>query len=414
MDDTLSIVILVILIGLSAFFSASETAFSTVNRIRLKNYANNGDKKAKRALKIGEDYDRALSAILIGNNIVNIASASIGTIIFTTAFGPSGLGISTLVMTILVLIFGEILPKTFAKENSEKFCLNISWILSGIMWLLTPLNIIFVGLKNIVSKKFKNGENKPSVTEEELKYIIEEIEDEGVLEEHESELIRSALDFDEITVNKISTPRVDVVSCEINDDIEKIKDLFLSEKYSRIPVYEKTIDNIVGVISEKVFLCEYLTNKNFDIRNIMQTTSFVPPTKKISELLKELQKSKTHLSVVTDQYGGTIGIITMEDILEELVGEIWDEQDEEIEDYVILSQDVYEVNGDMNVYDFLEDIEYDYSNLKINSNSINGWILEILKKIPEKFETFNFENLEFTITEIEEQRILKVKIKVNK
>lgn len=416
-SSTAQYIIILILVLLSGFFSATETAFSSVNKIRIRNYVNSGDKRAIKVLKIIENYDKALSAILIGNNIVNIASASLGTIIFTNMFGANGVGIATIVMTILVLIFGEILPKTFVKENAEKFSLFVVNILSFTMFILSPIVYIFVCLKNIIYKLFiKEKKSKPSVTEQELKYIIEEIQDEGVLEKQEGELVQSALDFDEITANEILTPRVDIIAIDINDSIEKIKDIFITQKYSRIPVFEKSIDNIIGILHEKEFFKFYIENKenkNVNLSNLIQKTIYIPPKKKISELLRELQKEKLHLAVVSDEYGGTQGIITLEDILEELVGEIWDEADEVEQSIIKISDSSYKVSADMNIYDMFEKLDITYNDFESTSNTVSGWILETFEKIPQEGEFFEYKNIKVTIKTLEEQRIIDVIIDIN-
>lgn len=402
--NTISIITIILLIAASAFFSATETAFSSLNKIRLKNYVNTGDKRAQRALKIANDFDRAISTILIGNNIVNIASASIGTILFTTIFGASGVGISTVVMTVVVLIFGEVLPKSIAKENPEKFALTVSGIIEFLMVILYPFTWVLKKIKQIFTSRIKT-QSHPTVTEQELKYIIEEIEDEGVLDEHESELMQSALDFNDITVSEILTPRVDVVAVELNEDPDVIKNIIFNEGYSRLPVYDKTIDNIVGVLNEKDFIKAYLYNKDVNIESLMQKTIYVPPKKLIAELLKEIQREKMHLAIVTDQYGGTLGIISLEDIIEELVGEIWDECDEVITNIVPISDGIYRVNADMNVYDLFGFLKIDESKYDGQSQSVSAWVLDMFKKIPENNDSFIYENFEFKVESIIEQRI---------
>jgi len=323
-----NIILIVILIILSAMFSSCETAFSTVNKMRLKNYAQQGNRKAAKALKISEAYDKALTVILIGNNIVNIASTSISTVLFTQLFGAKGVGIATAVMTVTVLIFGEILPKSIAKENAESFTFFFSGPLSALIVIFTPFVWFFSSLKNLLSKLYSSSEKTPSVTEDELKYIIDEIEEEGVLEESESNLVRSALDFDETKVSEILTPRVKVIGVEINSTIEEIKSVFLTEMYSRLPIYEKNLDNIVGIITQKDFF-KMISENRTDIRSIIQNAVFLSEFKLINDALHEMQHSKTHMAVILDQYGGTKGIVTMEDIIEELVGEIYDENDPE-------------------------------------------------------------------------------------
>lgn len=407
-----SIILLVILVALSAFFSATETAFSSVNRIRLKNFMSSGDKRAKRALKIADNFDSALSAILIGNNIVNIAAASIGTLLFTAWIGASGAAVSTIVMTIVVLIFGEVLPKSFAKERPENFALTVSGILSVLIVVFTPLIWVLMQIKKMFTPKKSKSEQQPTVTEEELKFIIEEIEDEGVLDEHESELVQSALDFNDITVSEILTPRVDIVAVELTDDIETIKNVFLEEGYSRLPVYDKTIDNIIGIINEKDFFKQLLTKKTFHIKSLIQETVYVPPKKYISELLKDMQRSKHHLAVVTDQYGGTLGILSLEDIIEELVGDIWDEGDEVIHEIIKVSNDEYRVSADMNVYDLFDQLNIEDTAYASQSQSISAWALEMFEKIPEKNDSFEFENLEIKVEDVIDQRITCFIVKV--
>ncbi len=414
MGDLVLYILIVILVAMSAFFSATEMAFSTVNRIRLRNYAADGNKRAAKTLKIADDFDRALSAILIGNNVVNIASASIGTLIFTKILGdgPVAATVSTLVMTVVVLIFGEVLPKSLAKENPETFALTVAPILHAIILLFTPFTACLIGIKKLTTVFFKNKEHAPSVTEEELKYIIEEIEDEGVLEEQESELVQSALEFDDITVDEILTPRVDVAAVNINDPPKKLLEAFREGNRSRLPVYEKTIDSIVGIINAKAFLNAYLEDPQVSIRSLLQETLFVPPTKKISMLLKEMQHKKLQLAIVVDQYGGTIGIVTVEDILEELVGEIWDEDEDITEEIISVGENIYEISGDMNIYDMFEALELDFPKFKSASNSLSGWALEVLERIPETGESFTYENLTITVLELDDQRILKLRVAV--
>lgn len=405
-------VLVVVCIAMSAFFSGSETAFATVNKIRMKNLAAEGNKKAEKVLRISEDYDKTLSAILIGNNIVNIASASMGTVICTAFFGANGAWISTIIMTLVVLIFGEITPKTFAKDNAERFSLAVVNVLDLIIKVLSPLAFVFLQLKNCISKK--GDAAQPTVTEQELKYIIEESQNEGVLEEQESQLVQSALDFDETTVNEVLTPRVDVVAVDIGEDVEEIKRLFLEEGYSRLPVYQGSIDTILGVIHSKDFFRAYLKNNHLDLHSILQKTVYVPPKKRISELLKELQKLKSHMAIVTDQYGGTIGVITLEDILEELVGDIWDESDEEEVDMVELSDNRYEVSGDLNVEDFFHDIGFEYreSEMEEIPSTFAGWALETFERIPDEGDSFSYKNLTITVKKVFDQRILKLDVQV--
>ncbi len=410
--DGYLILVLVVLVLLSAFFSASETAISTVNRIRMRNYADEGNKKAQKVIHMADNYDRTLSTILVGNNIVNITFASLSTMLFTNLFGVSGVGIATLVSTIVVLIFGEILPKSMAKGFADTFALTVAYPLYWVMLVLTPVVYIFIGIKKGIMRIFKPQKKQVSVTEQELKYIIEEIEDEGVLEKQESELVRSALDFDEITAEEILTPRVDVVSVEAGASTETIKDLFIEEHYSRIPVYEDSIDNIIGVLYSKDFFTAYIKGTEFSIRDMLQSVIFIPPSKKISELFSELQKSKSHLAVVTDQYGGNMGIVTLEDILEELVGEIWDEYDEDERDFVPLDENTFEISGDLRVSDLVEELKIEGLIIETGSNSAGGWALESFGHIPAEGESFMNGILKVTVKEVSENRIIRLTVQV--
>ncbi|MDE5946978.1 MAG: hemolysin family protein [Oscillospiraceae bacterium] len=407
MDIGKLVAIILLLIG-SALFSSTETAFSGVNKIRLKNYVAQGNKKAEKALKIANAYDDALTAVLIGNNIVNIAMASLSTVFFTEMFGDKGVGISTAVSTIIVLIFGEIIPKSYAKENAEKLALIFAPPLSALIFILKPFVIIF----NKISSLLKSNKVEPSVTEDELKCIIEEIEEQGVLEEQESDLVKSALEFDEITVNEILIPRVQVIGVEKNESIEKIKEKFLSEMYSRFPVYDKSLDNIIGIITNKNFF-KMLDEGKSNISDIIQNVSHISDLKLISEALKEMQHNKTHLAVVMDQYGGTKGIITMEDIIEELVGEIYDENDEISQDIVKTGDNTYEVSGYFSINDMLDFLNLPDDTIESDYTSVGGWVTEILEHIPDKNETAESGIFKITVLEVNDQTVKKVKININ-
>ena len=406
----LNIILIAVLLLFSAFFSSCETAFSSVNKIRLKNYASEGNKRAEQALDIANKFDNALTALLIGNNIVNIASTSISTVLFTKLFGNKGVGIATAVMTVLVLIFGEILPKSYAKENAEKLALLFTPFLKILIVILKPIIIVFSGLKKIVEKLAGNSEKKPSVTEAELKYIIDEIEEEGVLEEQESDLVRSALEFDEIQVSEILIPRVKVVAVEVNTPVDEIREIFLTEFYSRIPVYEKNIDNIIGIITYKDFFKKVVGQKS-DISGIIQEVLHISDLKLISEALKEMQSRKTHMAIVMDQYGGTKGIITMEDIIEELVGEIYDENDEVITTFQKISDNVYEVSGGLSINDMIEKLDIN-NEIVTSANTAGGWIMELMGHIPAENETIQTDIFKITVISADEQTVNKIRIEL--
>lgn len=406
--------IIIVLLMISAVCSATETAFSSANRIRLKNMAASGSKRAAKALAMAEDFDKPLTAILIANNVVNIASSALATVFFTERFGSGSVGIATLVMTVLVLIFGEILPKSLAKENSERFSVFMAPLLSAFIIVITPLIWIFTGIKKLVVKLVgRREEEQPSVTEEELKYIIEEIEDEGVLEEQESDLVRSALEFDEITISKVLVPRINIIGIERGSSFESIRDVFIQTKFSRLPVYEGTLDSIVGVIHQSDFFELYLSGGT-DIGGIMKQPVLFPEGKKISEALRELQKAKMHMGVVVDEYGGTEGICTLEDIIEELVGEIYDESDDEDTSFVKLGENRFRVSASLSVGDFLDRAGLPEDTVETDMTSVGGWVMELLGRIPEQNEFVRSGMFDMTVQMEDEQKIGSLIIKVRK
>lgn len=376
----------------------------------MKNYADAGNRKARRALYVADDFDRLLSTILVGNNVVNMASASIATVVATAMFGASGAAVATVVMTVLVLIFGEILPKTLAKENSENIAMAAGGLLSFLIKLLSPIVFFFVKIKELALRLVKGPAAQPSVTEEELKYIVESIEQEGVLEEQESDLVQSALDFDEITAQEILTPRVDLVTLDVEDSIDEALKVVLDAHYSRIPVYRGTVDSIIGVLQVRDLLKAVVTGRQTRLDHLISDCIFVHKTMKISALLAEFKAKKLHLAVVTDDYGGTMGIVTMEDVLEQLVGDIWDESDEVHHDFVQTGPDIYLVSGDMNVFSMLEELEEDDRDFDSDYNTAGGWALEMLGHIPSAGEQYAFRDLRVTVVAVEEQRILSLRV----
>lgn len=411
MDDWFSYILLVILIALSAFFSASETAYTTVNKIRLQNYVDAGSKKAKTALFIAENYDRTLTTILIGNNIVNIGASSIATLLFVKLFGPSGAAISTAVMTILILIFGEVLPKSFAKESSEKFALAFSRPLRILMTVFWPVVFLFIQLKKVAKHISPiKEEETPTVTEQELKFIVESIEDEGVLEKQESELVQHALEFDEKTVQEVLTPRVDMTTLDIEDDLQTNIGLVLTERFSRIPVCRGTSDRIIGILHTKDLLEALVRGDAIDLASMVQPAFFVYKTKKLSSLLADFKRNKTHVAIVTDDYGGTVGMVTMEDLLEELVGDIWDEDEEIIRDFVRIDSQHFLISGDLTIRELFDHLDLPFSNLESNHTSCGGWALEALGHIPQAGEAFRFKNMTLSIQEMDDQRVKKLSV----
>ena len=405
--------IIILLVMLSAFFSSAETAYSSVSQIRLKSYADAGNKKARKAFRISEKYDKALSTILVGNNIVNIAASSLATLLFVSFFGEAnGTILSTVVLTVIILIFGEVMPKNIAKENSEKTAMSSSGPLYLLMVIFTPVTFLLLKLSDLAKRLASRGEDKkaPTVTEDELKYIVESIEDEGVLEEQESELVQSALEFDEKTAYDILTPRVDLTAIDIGDSCENIKKLIISERYSRIPVYSGSIDNIVGILHTRDYLEALLRTDSPDLNKLIQPAYFIYRSKKLSSILADFKYKRLHIAVVTDDYGGTLGIVTMEDLLEQLVGDIWDE-DEEIENkYKKLSDNKYEISGDLHINDMLELIGRDNKYIESESISVGGWVIEQLGCIPDNGAHFVYKELSVTVNTVEDNRITDVTV----
>lgn len=404
-------VAIVICVFLSAIFSSIETAVSFTNTIRMKNYAENGSKKAKNALYILDHFDKALTAILICNNLVNLGCSSIATVLCLNLFGDAGAAISTGIVTLLILTFGEIIPKCLAKEYNEAFVFKLGGLLKGLMIILTPVIFIFVKIKELALKITGETKEQPDVTEDELKSLVETIEEQGVLEETEREMVQSVLDFDEKTAIEILTPRVDVSAIDIEDDFNTIKDLILENRYSRIPVYEDTIDNIIGILHTRDFLEELAKNKTPDVRKLIQPAYFIFNTQKLSKILSDFKRKKLHIAIVTDEYGGTLGIVTMEDLIEEIVGEIWDE-DEEIERmFTKIGDDEFLVSGDMELEDMLELFEIDSKHLDNENQTVGGLILDKFGTIPKKGDNFIFTGLKISVREVNGQRIKRALVK---
>ncbi len=410
MDTPQAVIIIIILVSLSAFFSAAETAFTSANRIRLKYMHEEGSKGAGCALKVIEKYDKCLTTILVGNNIVNIGTSSLATLLCVNLFGDRGPVIATAATTIIVLIFGEITPKTIAKGNAEAMSIFFSRILSGLMFILTPVSAVFLLIQKGATRLF-NKKSEVTVTEQELMHIIDEIEDEGVLEAQESALVRNALEFDETTAEQIMQPRVNVVGVDLYDSNEEIMELFKSEAYTRLPVYEKSLDHIVGVISYRDFTQKMMEDPHFSLSEIISDIMYIPSLMHISELLKRMQKEKEHIAVVVDQYGGTAGIVTMEDVLEELVGEIWDENDEVFMPVRFLSDNTFIVSGEVSKVDFNRYFESRDMDYEINGdfNTVGGWVFELFGRIPSPGDKIETDEFDITVQDLNERRIGNLK-----
>ncbi|ERJ11549.1 CBS domain protein [Haloplasma contractile SSD-17B] len=426
------VVLLVFLIFLSAFFSSSETAFSSVNLIRLRNYVDEKRRGARKALYIAENFDHTLSAILIGNNLVNIAATTLSTMISVQLYGRSiGPVVATVVMTILILIFGEVLPKSYAKENATRFTLSTGWILLLLIWVFYPLVWILLKFKQLSSRLIKGAdEGRPSVTEGELEYIMATMEEEGVLHEDEREMIRSVLDLNETTVYEIMTPRVDIVGVYIDENPEEIKRIFFTEKFSRIPVFEDTVDNVVGILYERDFFTTLIKGEQVDVKKIMRKGLFVPKSMRVDNLMELLQHNKQHMAVVSDEYGGTSGVVTMEDCLEELVGEIYDEHDIEEVEIKQLSDTKFEIGAEVDLEDLFEDLELGKTP-ESNYSSLGGWLYEKFEEIPQvgdhyeyiseirieeskdlNEDLYNHYKLTFTVKELTDRRMKTIALEI--
>ena len=406
------IIAIVLLVVFSAYFSATETAFTSANRIRLKNLAGDGDKKAKQVLDMSENYDALLSTILVGNNIVNIAMSSIATVFFMKLYPLYGATIATIVITVVVLVFGEISPKSIAKEKAESFAMFAAPLLKVFIVILTPVNWIFTQWKKLLARIFHVDGARP-ITEDELLTIVEEAETEGGIDEGQSELIQNAIEFNELEAWDVLTPRVDIDAIEIDEDKEEIARLFLETGFSRLPVYEDDLDNIMGVLNQKDFH-NYIKGTDADVSEYVKPVIFVAGSMKISQLLKRLQTAKTHIAIIVDEYGGTSGLVTMEDIIEELVGEIYDEHDaEQLQDIVQQQDGTYRVLCGTNV-----DKMFDYFDVDedIDANTVNGWVVLQIDKLPSVGDHFvyeaDFKRFDVTVTKADDRKALEINMTV--
>ena len=402
--------IMVALVIMSGYFSATETAFSAVNKIKLKTLAEDGDRRAKLVLKLCDNYDRLISTILIGNNIVNITLSAIATVYFINLMNghTAAPTIATVVVTIVVLIFGEVTPKSLAKDFPEKFAMFSAPIISLLIGLLLPLNALFYAWKKLISKAIKKNEEDDKMSQEELLMFVEEVEQEGTIDKNESNLLRNAIEFTERRADDILTHRMDLEAVAIDTPVDVVADKFANSQFSRLLVYRDSIDTIVGVIHQKDFFGKNGITTD-DIKKIMTPVVYVQHSERVNDLLMSLQKEKTHIAVVLDEYGGTLGIVTMEDILEELVGEIWDEHDEVEEEIQEIGENTYLVDGSTNLDDFLDEVDLD---LETESGTLAGYVMEKFGGLPEEGQTYTDENMSITVREMDVQRIISAEITV--
>ena len=405
------ILTIIILVFFSALFSAVETAYSSASKIRLRNMENDGNMNAGAVLRILDDFDRFLTTVLIGNNIVNIAGATVGTLLFTLYFAGNGPTISTIVITIVTIMFGETAPKSLAKQMPERFaCASVGFV-RFFEVILSPLSVMMKGWTWLVSKIADIKEDDSDISDE-LTTMVEEAEREGDLEEHESDLISNAIGFNELDVKDVLSPRVDIVAVDIAESVDKIEEAFRTNGFSRLPVYENSIDNIVGVIHEKDFY-ELMYHNKGPIRKIIKPVIYTSPNTRISTLLKQLQGAKLHLAVVLDEYGGTEGIITLEDIIEELVGEIWDEHDTVEEFYTKVNDTTWMVKGDAEIDDLIDRFDVDEEDEELDFITVSGWAIHELGHIPHVGEEFDYKNLHVSIAKADQRKVLEVKVEIH-
>lgn len=408
-----SIVLLVILLVWSAFFSGAETIYSSVNKIRLKQFVKEGRRGSKKALRIAEDFDSMISAVLIGNNITNTAAATISAQIFIESIGGDlGVILNTVVMTIIILIFAEVLPKTLAKEKTETLALSISGLMDIIIKICTPMNILFTKMTEYSLKFFKERDPLPSVTEDEIKLILDISEKEGVIDKIERKLILRSMYLDETPVKGILTPRIDIVAIDINQPTEKIVELFFESRFSRIPVYEDGVDNIIGILIEKDLLNHLLANDNTNIRELLREPLFIVESMKVSSLLPQLKREKVPMAIVLDEFGGTAGIVTLKDILEEIVGEILDDRDDTVELMCKVNVNCYTFHPRYQLHNFA--IRLNIPLPKSSYNTLGGWVIENLETVPSKGAFFTYEDLKVSVDEVEGRRIKRIKVEIQK
>ena len=415
MNESLRFLGIALLILVSAFFSGTEIAFASVNPARLKSKRQQKDSLSLSiAIRIVDDYDNMLGAVLIGNNLANIAASSIATLIVLDLLGEGYAWVSTLVMTVLVLIFGEIIPKVLAKQFAEQFCTAVAIPIYALSVILKPITLIMTRLINLLSKLWESSIADPdAVSEDDFENIIDIVEDEGVLDEEQCDLLQNALDFDTVLAYEVITPRVDMDAIDIRDpyetNIRKIED-YIS---SRIPVYEDTPDNIIGILHLNHFYKEFVKGERVNIRSLLLPVTYVHKTMPLPDVLEKMKETKSHMVVVLDEYGGTMGILTMEDVLEQLVGEIWDESDEIEREFVCIDDTHFEADGDMRIYDFFDEFDIDIDedeDFETDSATVGGWTITMLDGEVSEGDSFTFENLKITVKEAEEHRVERIEV----
>ena len=403
---------IIVCVLLSAFFSASEMSYSACSRVRLEHQRDNGDKKAGLAVRIREKFDDALSTILVGNNLVNIAASSLGSLAVMAVLSEKYAWLSTLIITVTVIIFGETIPKITAKKNATRFARSFARPVRFLMILFRPVTFVVVGLVNLITGLLPDVEEDDSdAAIEELHTMIDMAENEDVLDEDASELVSAAIDFADIAASEVMTARVDIVAIDIDDPWEEILHTIDTSPFSRIPVYEDSVDHVIGILSLNRFLKAMIDQEKVEIRRLLLPTCYVYKTMKLPAVLSSLRNAQQHLAVVTDEYGGTLGVVSMEDVLEQLVGDIWDETDTVERDVVEQGDGVYELDGDMPVSEFLELMDWDEDDFDFDSETVGGWCIEINNGFPNVNSVFAYENIEVQILEVTERRVRRILVK---
>ena len=403
---------IILCIALSAFFSASEMAYSSCNMMRLEKAEEEGDKGASRAIKIANNFDRALSTILIGNNLVNIAASSLGSVlVFLLTGSDEDTWIATVVITLLVIIFGETMAKIVAKKNANRFAISNSFAVTFLMYLFYPVVALVVFLVNLITSRLKEEQSDDDEAVEELQSIIETAEDEEVIDKERSELVQAAIDFSDISVSEVMTARVDVEAIDIEDDKEAIDEFIAKTNFSRIPVYEGTIDNVIGTLSVTHYLKALIDDKNADLRSLLMPPCYIYKTVKLPDALDEFKQKKQHMMVVSDEYGGTLGVVTMEDVLEEIVGEIWDDTDEIDPEIIERKDGEYELDGDLAISELIELMDLNEDEFDAESETVGGWTMEQFGGFPKEGDTFDYENISVKVLSMDERRVEKILVR---
>ncbi|MDO4564476.1 MAG: hemolysin family protein [Clostridia bacterium] len=410
---TFNYILIVVCLFVSAFFSAAETSFASVNELRLKLYAEQKKGLYALAYRIRLNFSRALIAILIGNNLANILSSSIATVIAVDLLGESGAWLATLIMTLLVITFGEVLPKILANQFSEALTQFFALPIRVVMIVLWPVTFVFDLLLRLMQRRNGKPADEPTVTEDDLETIFDTVEEEGVMDEDACDLLQSAFDFEEVLAYEVITPRVDLVALDIEDDWEEQRKICFASPFTRLPVYEDTPDNIIGVLHLNHLYKRLVDSETVDIRELLMPAVFVHKTMALPDVLNMMRKNKQHMVIVTDEYGGTMGILTMEDILEQLVGDIWDESDEVVDEFVELDENTFEVDGDMRLVDFFDEFDKDEEEIDDDNATVGGWAVEMLGGYPKLHESFVFEDLTVTIIKRNNLRVVRLQVSRN-